>query len=302
MSANGLGRGVPAKGYRMTKNRMALMASGVSLEDILGKRIAAPAQPTIPQNMDTNPQIVAKKQEFDINQRFEFVEQMITMVANGVQPAALITGRGGVGKSYTVAKTLRDNGYVDVSGMNQDCVPSDILTFRTIKGFSSAKGLYRLMHDNNNSVILLDDCDEVLENGNCLDLLKGALDSSGPRIISWNVEMRDSLPRSFEFTGRIILISNKAQEQVDQAVRSRALTVDVSMTADEMIERMTHIAAQAEFMPEYDDNIKMDALEFVSLNRNKITNLSLRSLMTVAKIRASNNDWQGLATYVTQTN
>ena len=47
-----------------------------------------------------------KSERFDINTRFGFVEKLVTMVASGVQPSAVITGEGGLGKTYTVTKTL----------------------------------------------------------------------------------------------------------------------------------------------------------------------------------------------------
>ena len=56
-----------------------------------------------------------KSDRFCINQRFSFVEKLISMVASGVQPSAVITGQGGLGKTYTVTKTLVNAGYKDAS-------------------------------------------------------------------------------------------------------------------------------------------------------------------------------------------
>ena len=44
--------------------------------------------------------------EFGINQRFSFVEQMVDMIVQKTLPSAVITGEGGLGKSYTVLKSL----------------------------------------------------------------------------------------------------------------------------------------------------------------------------------------------------
>jgi len=51
--------------------------------------------------------------KFDINKRFGFVEQLVKMVSTGVQASAIITGQGGLGKTYTVQKTLEAAGYTD---------------------------------------------------------------------------------------------------------------------------------------------------------------------------------------------
>ena len=58
-----------------------------------------------------------KSEKFDINTRFGFVEKLVNMVASGVQPSAVITGEGGLGKTYTVTKTLEANGFKDISDL-----------------------------------------------------------------------------------------------------------------------------------------------------------------------------------------
>jgi hypothetical protein len=243
-----------------------------------------------------------KSNRFDINTRFGFVEKLVTMVSAGVQPSAVITGEGGLGKTYTVTKTLELAGYKDISSLADFEVGSIINTrkcFTMVKGYSTAKGLYRTLFENNKSIIVFDDCDAVLKDPVALNLLKGALDSYGKRIISWNADMRDDdLPRSFEFTGRVIFISNMDQSRIDQAIRSRSMMIDLSMTLDQKIERMEHIALSAEFLPEYDKKVKTDALGLIREIKDECKEISLRTLIAVAKVRASNKDWKDLATYM----
>lgn len=240
--------------------------------------------------------------EFSINERFSFVEKLVNMVASRVQSSAVITGSGGLGKTYTVVKTLEQAGYSDISSLADFEVGAVVNTqkcFTTVKGYSTAKGLYRTLFENNNSVIVFDDCDSVLKDPVALNLLKGALDSYSRRIISWNADMRDDdLPRSFEFTGRIIFISNLDQSKIDQAIRSRSMMIDLSMTDDQKIDRMEYIASSEEFLPEYDIEVKRDALNLIRELKQQAREISLRTLISVAKIRASNEDWKNLAKYV----
>ena len=245
---------------------------------------------------------VEKSNRYDINTRFGFVEKLVNMVATGVQPSAVITGEGGLGKTYTVTKTLEANGFKDISDLADFQVGSVMNTrkcFTMIKGYSTAKGLYRTLFENQKSVVVFDDCDAVLKDPVALNLLKGALDSYGKRIISWNADMKDDdLPRSFEFTGRVIFISNMDQDRIDQAIRSRSMMIDLSMTLDQKIDRMEFIAASDEFLPEYDATIKADALGLIRKIKSECKEISLRTLIAVSKVRASNKDWKDLATYM----
>ena len=243
-----------------------------------------------------------KQNKYGINERFGFVEKLVNMVASGVQPSAVITGEGGLGKTYTVTKTLEANGYKDISDLADFQVGTIINTrkcFTMVKGYSTAKGLYRTLFENNKSIIVFDDCDAVLKDPVALNLLKGALDSYGKRIISWNADMRDDdLPRSFNFEGRVIFISNMDQDRIDQAIRSRSMMIDLSMSLDQKIDRMEFIAKSDEFLPEYDAKCKSDALALIREIKSECKEISLRTLISVTKIRASNTDWKELATYI----
>ena len=172
------------------------------------------------------------------------------------------------------------------------------MLFRSVvKGYSTAKGLYRTLFENNGMVIVFDDCDSILKDDVAKNLLKGALDSYSKRYISWNADMRDEdLPRSFEFTGSIVFVSNMNLEKIDQAIRTRSLVVDLSMTEAQKLERMEVIANTDEFLPEISPVSKSLALEFLKSNVNKIPNLSLRSLIAVTKIANTGNpEWKSLA-------
>jgi len=244
--------------------------------------------------------------KFGINERFGFVEKLVNMVSSGIQPSAIITGQGGLGKTFTVMKTLQSAGIEDYNEVVRKLPVGSRVNmsklYVTIKGYSTPKGLYRTLFENNHSVVVFDDCDSILKDPVALNLLKGALDSYGKRIISWNAESfgkDDDLPRSFEFKGKVIFISNMDQNNIDQAIRSRSMMIDLSMTDDQKIERMETICKSDEFMPEYDDEIKTDALNLIRELKTEAKEISLRTLISVAKIRAANpSDYKDLATYV----
>ena len=240
--------------------------------------------------------------KFTINQRFGFLSDMIVMLAKGDQPSVVVTGPGGLGKSHTVTTTLRKAGLKDMSILDDYEIGAQVPknAFVVIKGYSTPKGLYRTLYENRNSIIVFDDCDSVLKDPVSLNILKGALDSYSKRIISWRADIKDEdLPTSFEFKGRVVFISNMSSSQLDQAIISRSMSVDVTMTAEQKVERMRFLVKEKDFMPDFDLVAKNDALNLIAKLVDNVKELSLRTLIQVTKIRKSNpnNNWKELAEY-----
>lgn len=225
---------------------------------------------------------------FNINQRFNFLQDLTSMVVHGATPSLIVTGEGGLGKTHTVTQTIKENLLDE----------NDFVTF---KGYSTARGLYNTLYDHNGKLIVFDDCDSVLEDKVALNILKSALDSYETRQITWMARMTksDEYPNQFNFTGRIIFISNKDKSKIDSAILSRSLTVDLTMTPSEKIERMGFILDK--ILPQLSMEVKSDALAFLDEMKDS-ANLNLRTLIMVSKIRGGFPDtWKNLATYMIQS-
>ena len=225
---------------------------------------------------------------FNINQRFQFLNDLTTMVVNNTTPSLIVTGEGGLGKTHSVTETIKSN---DLS--------EDKYVF--FKGYSTARGLYNTLYDNNDKLIIFDDCDSVLDDKVALNILKSALDSYEKRTISWMAKMNknDEYPQQFEFTGRIIFISNKSISAVNEAIRSRSLTVDLTMTPSDKIERMNAILEN--ILPEYQLEFKKEALGFLSEVCNEVS-VNMRMLIMVTKMRYNYPDrWRDLASYMVRS-
>ena len=240
--------------------------------------------------------------KFTINQRFGFLTDMVTMLAKGDQASVVVTGPGGLGKSHTVTKALTTFGLKDMSVLDDFEIGAEVPknAFVTIKGYSTPKGLYRTLYENRKSTIIFDDCDSVLKDAVSLNLLKGALDSYSKRIISWRADFKDDeLPQSFEFKGRVVFISNLSSSSLDQAILTRSMVVDLTMTTEQKVERMRHIATESDFMPDFEMKFKTDALDLIASLKDSVKELSLRTLIQVVKIRKSNpnGNWKDLAEY-----
>lgn len=230
---------------------------------------------------------VLMKTTTDINQRFQYLASLADMVINNQTPSLVVVGQGGLGKTHTIKQAIYDN-----------CLLNEEFAF--IKGYSTARGLYNTLYDNNGKLIIFDDCDSVLEDKVALNILKSALDSYDVRQITWSAKLNksDKYPQQFNFTGRVIFISNKDKESIDQAILTRSFVVDLSMTADEKIDRMAHILPH--ILPEFNLEDKVDALQYLDQNKHR-TNLSLRSLITTTKLRVANpKNWKQIADFMVQ--
>lgn len=255
----------------------------------------------IAQMAETLPKQAKAVEQFAINDRFTFTEQLVKMVARGETASCIVTGEGGLGKSYSVMKALRESGLQDVSELPiGTTLVGNRKYFRVIKGFSTAKGLYKILFENQTGILVFDDCDSVLKDPDATNLLKGALDSYDKRYITWNSSISDDgLPSSFEFKGGVVFISNMDSERISQAIRSRAMNVDLSMTTDQKIERMETIMRSDEFLPNVPLLYKQDALSIIRENKETAREISLRTLINVAKIRNSGEqNWKSLAKYM----
>lgn len=230
---------------------------------------------------------VAPTVRFDINRRFTFLEQLVDMVVVGSSNSLLVTGPGGLGKTHTVMERVK------MSGLKEED------DFKVIKGFSTPKSLYRAIYESSESLLIFDDCDSVLEHATSLNILKGALDSHGDRRINWLTERSDdALPDEFCFRGSIIFISNKNINEIDQPILSRALFVDLTMTADEKIERMAAILTQVK--PEVSLTIKRECLDLLRSLQARIGDLNIRTLLKIIDVRIARPDapdWAELAEY-----
>lgn len=240
---------------------------------------------------------------FDINERFQFLEDYVDMAASRDRKSVVIVGEGGLGKSYTVFKQLKKNKLTDLQDMEVGASVDESnsrKTFVVIKGYSTAKGLFRTLYENRNRLVVFDDCDSIMKDDVAANILKAALDSYDRRIVSWNAESfgESDLPKSFEFTGSVIFISNMSMHRIPQALISRAAPVDVSMTRPEIITRMREIVKQGEFMADDSMDIKVEALDFIAshINNPQIRAINLRTLIAVVtNRRCKPQSWQRLS-------
>jgi hypothetical protein len=215
---------------------------------------------------------------------FNNLERLTKMVGRGIQPSLVLTGMAGVGKTHLVKETLKGMGLTE---------SSDFVHF---KGRTTAAGLYITLYNNSNKIVVFDDCDSVFKDDDAVNILKAALDSYDTRRISYisskplKDEFGNPLPSQFEFTGRIIFISNINQSKLDEAIRSRSFVADITMNTTQMFQRMEQLMDSMERsipLP-----AKQKALEIMKSLDSKYAGIevNLRSFIKAARICAMGFD------------
>lgn len=170
--------------------------------------------------------------------------------------------------------------------------------YHYVKGYSSAKGLYRMLFENKRKIVILDDCDAAWKNEVSANLLKAALDSDDERWVTWNVEgpANDDLPKRFLFEGKVIFISNVRSEDFPQPLITRALRCDVELTIEERFERMKQILPSPKFAGDVPMEVKQMAYDFLWENRDIAAEISSRSLLNVIMVANSGSKlWKRIA-------
>jgi len=277
------------------------VASPTDYELVDESKYTPPAPQVVPQE-ETDEAVIAR-----IAERFEILDDMTKAVLNGDIRAMIVAGPPGVGKSFGIERELdKANLFDQISGRR---VKSEM-----IKGTASALGMYKALYkySDANSVVVFDDCDSILLDDVCLNLLKGALDSSKKRRISWLADShslrREGVPDQFDFKGGVIFITNlkfdqmKSQKTRDHldAIQSRCHYLDLTLdTMRDKILRIKQIARTGELFQDYDfGEVEQDEIiQFMSDNQTKLREVSLRMAIKIAQLRKSFPlKWAGLAT------
>lgn len=305
---------------RVTKQKRALMSLGYTLDQLnamsaverhallvgsdLKDRIEDfKPEMKIPTALPVQLEKIEEKTEEEImqniNSSFEALDDLTLATVMGANRSLIISGKAGVGKSFGVNKIVNDF--------------SDNPVFVT--GYARATGLYRTLYENRTegSTIVLDDIDAIFSDEQCLNVLKHACDSSDKRMIHWLTEsnMKDEdgefLPKSYEFEGNIIFITNKDLPDMAnsgskiaphiEAMISRSLYVDVGMRHPrEAIARIKQVVNDFDMLPNRTVEEKLQIIGWIEENQTRLRDLSLRTAKKVSTLMdASNEKWKSLA-------
>jgi len=254
--------------------------------------------------------IVEKESDTEImnrlEDRYDVLIEMTKAVKSGDVRAMIVVGPPGVGKSYGVNEVLEKDSLFNTLAERRP-------NYEVVKGAMSSLGLYAKLHEfkDKKSVVVFDDCDAVLMDELSLNILKGALDSSKRRTISWNLDSRllkaEDIPNTFEFEGAAIFITNikfefvrskKLRGHLD-ALESRCHYIDLQMDTNR--EKLLWIKSTVEKKGmlkdrNLDTDAKQEVIQYVEDNQDTLRELSLRMVLKLADLRESfPASWQKMA-------
>lgn len=244
-----------------------------------------------------------------INKRFSIMNRMVQGMIAGSIRSMIVSGAPGIGKTYDIERALR-----------QAEKEKRIEKFDMIKGTVSPVGLYMALYEaRDGGIIVIDDCDSIFSDEQALNILKGALDSSDQRTISWRKasswvyqadgsdDSKDDegrLPDRFDFNGSVIFVTNLDFEAMIAkdtkmsphfaALTSRSLYLDLTLRTnmDRLVRIKDVFMGQMAKMEGLSQTEAKEVFEFTKTHQNSLMELSLRTMKHIAQLRKLGDDWK----------
>ena len=238
---------------------------------------------------ETDAQIIER-----LRDRFDMLTDMTKAVKKGDVRAMIVSGPPGVGKSHGVEQVLERYKTLEHLGGEKK--------YEVVKGAMSALGLYAKLYKmaDEGNVIVFDDCDSIFADELSLNILKAALDSKKTRRIHWNTDSHklraEGIPDSFQFKASAIFITNLKFDKVKgklrehlEALESRCHYMDLTIDTDrEKMLRIRQVILDGMLNPyQLTEEQKEDIIDFVDINKNRLRELSLRTVLKVADLAKS---------------
>ena len=281
------------KEYRQILN--AIKGGATSLEDLecsVKKNVSVSS--SIPGAAEAQKKIEIAKS--DPKTAFKEMQMYVKMVIKGIQPAVILCGAPGVGKTYRIMQQLKAAGYT----MNGDNV---------IKGKCSPRQLYLTLYNNKSKgdIVVIDDADSLVgpkAPEDSINILKAALDSTADdegRLVSYKIsgELKDDegvpVPKSHYNKCGVIVITNYNVGQIDTALRNRAFTQSLEFSVSDLLGIVRDLMPKIE--PEHlSMSSKAKAMNFLEklVEDKEPIEVSIRSFITCSRIYENAEDEEEL--------
>lgn len=217
----------------------------------------------------------------DVDTLYGHLAQLVEFAADGKLKSLLIYGGPGTGKTFTIMKVVKDKGltpgkdYIKMSGKASPIKIYETLYMYRDGGmviFDDLDSMWRnedatnilkaaldtspvreISWDSNNTVNISKMSKEAQQDymerldrqiaGEAVEEVDDDDDDDeeGGRKKKAKPAKKLKFPATFEFTGRVVFISNLKKEEFDSAILSRSAKIDMSMSAEEILKRMRDV-------------------------------------------------------------
>jgi len=250
------------------------------------------------ERVESDEQVVERLRE-----RFDMLQDMTKAVKKGDVRAMIVSGPPGVGKSHGIEQVLDRYKTLEALGGSRK--------YQVIKGAMSPIGLYCKLYSmaDEGNVVVFDDCDSIFNDELSLNILKAALDSKKKRMIHWNTDSfklrNEGVPDCFEFKASAIFVTNLKFDKVKgklrehlAALESRCHYMDLTIDTDRdkmlRIKQITNDGMLNSY--KFSDEVVQDIIDFIDINKNKLRELSLRTVLKIADLaKAFPTRWEAMA-------
>jgi hypothetical protein len=163
-----------------------------------------------------------------LEKKLHLVRDHCTAVARGYKTGLFLYGSGGIGKSYTVLRHLKDLG-----------VPYQLFNSRM-----TPKGLFQALQKAPDAIHVLEDMERLTKDPDAQGVLRSALwaQPGHDRVVTWTAA--NDGPQRFSFRGGLILISNRPLADLPElrALATRIEVYHLEVTDAELAALMRELA------------------------------------------------------------
>lgn len=250
-----------------------LIKAGIEKGAVVGVKAAKDKKKKdIPMAIDTRLEAImanVDKYRGTPTQTYNKLERYTEAIVEGKAYGILVAGDPGIGKTFRIKKTLKDKfglkpmeanpklEKVPVVEEQEDEETGEVTEvikgytwekptispkeYLYVKGTVTPKTVYGYGYLCGKNLIMFDDTDTALtQNPN---LIKAMLENTRSRKVDWGTAEdlfdkgeKSTIPGNYMYEGKVIFVTNKYLQEIDSAVASRSMAVEIKFTADEVLD------------------------------------------------------------------
>lgn len=211
------------------------------------------------------------------------IQKYIEVIFNADDMHALIVeGPPGWGKTTAVETALRLSGFKGIH----------------LGAYSTPLNLYNFLAENNNCIILIDDCSGLFDDSSAMAILKAATWplEANRRVLRWGSTSNRAITNRFEFVGKLIIVCNRFPSTPDgEAIRSRGYVRKVNINLNEAKRLLLNAAQDKKWFNCTQTAIQVAEFLITRLNENTLSQVSFRTLKKGYRLAEIHKDsWKEL--------